>query len=63
MLRVSKLLKSKVFTDEEFTGVSAKDVKVEIAGTHSIRKFALIYTRRSRCTCDDINVKGRWKHF
>ena len=33
--------------DEEFTGVTTEDVKIEIVGTHSIRKFALMYARRS----------------
>ena len=59
--RVSKFLKSKVFIEKEFIGVSAKDVKEEIVGTHSIREFILIYTRRSGCTRDNINVRGRWK--
>ena len=61
--RVSKFLKSKVFMDKEFTGVTAEGVKVEIVGTYSIRKFALTYARRSGCTRGDINVRGRWKRF
>ena len=60
---MSKFLKSKVFMDEEFTGVTAEDVKVEIVGTHNIRKFALTNTKRSGCTHDNINVRGRWKRF
>ena len=49
--------------DEEFTGVTTEDIKVEIVGTHSIRKFASTYARRSGYTRDDINVRGRWKRF
>jgi len=60
--RVSKFLMSKVFMDEELTGV-AKDEKDELVGAHSIRKFASTYARRSGCTRDDINVRGRWKRF
>ena len=46
---------------EEFVGV--KREMNEIVGTHSIRKFSSTYSRRSGCTRDDINVRGRWKRF
>ena len=59
--RVSKFLKEKVFMKEKFVGV--KGERNDIVGTHSIRKFSSTYSRRSGCTRDDINVRGRWKRF
>ena len=59
--RVSKFLKEKVFMKEEFAVV--KGERNDIIGTHSIRKYSSTYARRSGCTRDDINVRGRWKRF
>ena len=61
--RVSIFLKSTAFMDEEFLGVSAKDLRVETVGTHSIRRFALTYASRSGCTHGNMNVRGRWYQF
>lgn len=60
--RVSKFLKQKIFMDKDFLDVQ-QDQNGDIVGTHSIRKFSTTYARRSGCTLDDINVRGRWKRF
>ena len=58
--RISRHLK-KIFMSEEFGAVI--EMMKEVVGSHSIRKFASIHARRSGCSRDDLNVRGRWKRF
>ena len=51
-------MKSEVFMDDELTEVAVKDVKEKIVETHSSRKFALTYTRRSGCNYGVINANN-----
>lgn len=59
--RVGRHLKTKIFNDPEFKALL--DVIDELVGSHSIRKFASTHARRSGCSRDDLNVRGRWKRF
>jgi hypothetical protein len=48
---------SRIFKMEEFTAAG----KDNLLGSHSIRKFAATHARRSGCTKDDKDIRGRWK--
>ncbi len=52
---------SKIFKMEAFTGIEGGGVAAEGLGSHSIRKFAATHARRSGCTKDDKDIRGRWK--
>ena len=51
----------KIFDSEEFRELAGiPDGKT---GTHSFRKLPATYARRSGCTNDDIECRGRWRRF
>jgi hypothetical protein len=50
---------NKIFKMEEFTGSGA--AADNMLGSHSIRKFAATHARRSGCSKDDKDIRGRWK--
>ena len=35
----------------------------EIVGIHSVLKFASTHVRRSGCSKDNLNIKGRWERI
>ena len=50
---------NKIFKMEGFTGTDgARD---ETLGSHAIRKFPATRARRSGCSKDDKDIRGRWK--
>ncbi|KAI2488930.1 hypothetical protein MHU86_25984 [Fragilaria crotonensis] len=51
---------NKIFKMEVFGGETA-DGGTDSLGSHSIRKFAATHARRSGCTKDDKDIRGRWK--
>ena len=50
---------NKVFKMEVFGGEAADGT--DSLGSHSIRKFAATHARRSGCSKDDKDIRGRWK--
>ena len=58
--KISRYLK-KIFMSEEF-GTMMK-LFDEIVGIHSVLKFASTHVRRSGCSKDNLNIKGRWERI
>ena len=53
---ISQYLK-KIFMSAEFD--TLMELINEIVGIHSIQKFVSIHTKRSGCSRDNLNVRGR----
>ena len=51
---------NKIFKMEEFIGPGAGGAD-NMLGSHSIRKFAATHARKSGCSKDDKDIRGRWK--
>jgi Transcriptional activator of glycolytic enzymes len=56
----AQIMFHKVFKMEEFNNAAVIGAD-NMLGSHSIRKFAATHARRSGCSKDDKDIRGRWK--
>jgi len=45
----------------DFNGSTTSNGGTDSLGSHSIRKFAATHARKSGCSKDDRDIRGRWK--
>ena len=62
--RAGKIL-SDIFTSDDFESNfgDGNGSIWALLGSHSLRKCAATHARRSGCSCNEIDLRGRWKHL